>query len=166
MRDNLFYVTLRKGRAAMPTIKELADACGATKPTVTRRLKELGLWDGHVNKQGSVFVVDDEAASAVAHSFADAPQHDAQKAPVGHDAAAPVVASLERYIASLERQLETKDAQIADLARSNRELSDRLASVSDKITDLAEQVARANALAERPRGLFDRLLGSGKEGRE
>ena len=29
--------------------------------------------------------------------------------------------------------------------------------------DLAEQVARANAIAERPRGLFGRLLGPGRE---
>ena len=52
----------------MPTIKELADACGASKPTVKRRLQELGLWDGHVNKQGATFVVDDYAASALSAS--------------------------------------------------------------------------------------------------
>ena len=123
----------------MPTIKELADACGASKPTVKRRLQELGLWDGHVNKQGAAFVVDDYAASA---SVTDA---------------------LNRYIASLESQIEAKDAQISALIDQNAAMSAKLDGMGERLTDLAEQVARANAIAERPRGLFGRLLGPGRE---
>ena len=42
-------------------------------------------------------------------------------------------------------------------------MSAKLDGMGERLTDLAEQVARANAIAERPRGLFGRLLGPGRE---
>lgn len=145
----------------MPTIKELADACGASKPTVKRRLQELGLWDGHVNKQGAAFVVDDYAASALSASLAAG--GDATGADAAQDAPASVTDALNRYIASLESQIEAKDAQISALIDQNAAMSAKLDGMGERLTDLAEQVARANAIAERPRGLFGRLLGPGRE---
>lgn len=145
----------------MPTIKELADACGASKPTVKRRLQELGLWDGHVNKQGATFVVDDYAASALSASLGAT--GDATGGDAGQDAPASVTDALNRYIASLEAQIEAKDGQISALIEQNAAMSAKLDGMGAKLTDLAEQVARANAIAERPRGLFGRLLGPGRE---
>lgn len=143
----------------MPTIKELADACGASKPTVKRRLQELGLWDGHVNKQGATFVVDDYAASALSASLGAG----GDGADAAQDAPASVTDALNRYIASLESQIEAKDAQISALIDQNAAMSAKLDGMGERLTDLAEQVARANAIAERPRGLFGRLLGPGRE---
>ena len=145
----------------MPTIKELADACGASKPTVKRRLQELGLWDGHVNKQGATFVVDDYAASALSASLGAG--GDATGDGAAQDAPASVTDALNRYIASLESQIEAKDAQISALIDQNAAMSAKLDGMGERLTDLAEQVARANAIAERPRGLFGRLLGPGRE---
>lgn len=145
----------------MPTIKELADACGASKPTVKRRLQELGLWDGHVNKQGATFVVDDYAASALSASLGAG--GDSTGADAAQDAPASVTDALNRYIASLESQIEAKDAQISALIDQNAAMSAKLDGMGERLTDLAEQVARANAIAERPRGLFGRLLGPGRE---
>lgn len=145
----------------MPTIKELADACGASKPTVKRRLQELGLWDGHVNKQGATFVVDDYAASALSASLGAG--GDATGADAAQDAPASVTDALNRYIASLESQIEAKDGQISALIEQNAAMSAKLDGMGERLTDLAEQVARANAIAERPRGLFGRLLGPGRE---
>lgn len=145
----------------MPTIKELADACGASKPTVKRRLQELGLWDGHVNKQGATFVVDDYAASALSASLGAT--GDATGSDAGQDAPASVTDALNRYIASLEAQIEAKDGQISALIEQNAAMSAKLDGMGERLTDLAEQVARANAIAERPRGLFGRLLGPGRE---
>lgn len=145
----------------MPTIKELADACGASKPTVKRRLQELGLWDGHVNKQGATFVVDDYAASALSASLGAS--GDSTGADAAQDAPASVTDALNRYIASLESQIEAKDAQISALIDQNAAMSAKLDGMGERLTDLAEQVARANAIAERPRGLFGRLLGPGRE---
>lgn len=145
----------------MPTIKELADACGASKPTVKRRLQELGLWDGHVNKQGATFVVDDYAASALSSSLGAG--GDGTGTDAAQDAPASVTDALNRYIASLESQIEAKDAQISALIDQNAAMSAKLDGMGERLTDLAEQVARANAIAERPRGLFGRLLGPGRE---
>lgn len=144
----------------MPTIRELAETCGASKPTVKRRLQDLGLWEGHVNKSGSVFIVDDFAASAVASSFAQDGKD--VEPPVPSDSLSPVVASLERHISSLERQLDAKDAQISALVNQNSELSARLDGMASRIAELSEQVGRAVSAAERPHGLLDRLLGPGK----
>lgn len=145
----------------MPTIREIADACGVAKPTVKRRLQELGLWEDHVNKAGSSFSVDDFAASSVAASFSGEPQRVPADAS-GKEPAPGVVSSLDRYIESLERQLEAKDRQIAALSDRNGELSSRLDSMAARISELSEQVGRAAVAADRPHGLWDRLLGPGR----
>ena len=144
----------------MPTIKELSDVLGMSKPTVKRKLQDLGLWDGHVNKTGTTFSVDDYAASVLSREVDGAAQAEDRRDDVAHEG---VVDSLNRYIASLERQLEAKDGQIAALIEQNGELSEKLDVMGDRLTGLAEQVARANALAERPHGLWDRLLGPGRD---
>lgn len=147
----------------MPSIREISEACGASKPTVTRRLHELGLWDAHVNKAGAQYVVDDYAASAVAASFSSqSADEGGQDARTAHPAPSPVVASLERYISSLEAQLDAKDGQISALIEQNARLSERLDALSDRAAALSEQVARASAIAERPRGIWSRLLGGGE----
>lgn len=144
----------------MPTIKELSDVLGMSKPTVKRKLQDLGLWDGHVNKTGTTFSVDDYAASVLSREVDGAAQVEDRRDDVAHEG---VVDSLNRYVASLERQLEAKDGQIAALIEQNGELSEKLDVMGDRLTGLAEQVARANALAERPHGLWDRLLGPGRD---
>ena len=144
----------------MPTIKELSDVLGMSKPTVKRKLQDLGLWDGHVNKTGTTFSVDDYAASVLSREVDGAARVEDRRDDVAHEG---VVDSLNRYIASLERQLEAKDGQIAALIEQNGELSEKLDVMGDRLTGLAEQVARANALAERPHGLWDRLLGPGRD---
>lgn len=63
----------------MATLREIAEECGTTKQTVTSRLKEMGLWDGHVSKSGRTFEVDGFAASAVADSLKTA--HRASESP-------------------------------------------------------------------------------------
>lgn len=104
----------------MPSIKEIAEACGVTKPTVTAKLKEIGMWDGHVNKQGKSFTVSAEAASAVSAAL---------KPPVSPAADEPAKqaandAIYEAYIADLKatnerlwEQVREKDALIAELTQ-------------------------------------------------
>lgn len=103
----------------MPSIKEIAEACGVTKPTVTAKLKEIGMWDGYVSKQGKGYVVSAEAASAVSAAI---------KPPVS-PAAEPTKqaasdAIYEAYIADLKatneklwEQVREKDALIAELTQ-------------------------------------------------
>lgn len=144
----------------MPTIKELSDALGTSKPTIKRKLQELGLWDGHVNKSGTTFAVDDYASSILASSVSiDAPVDE----PKSQDDGGGVVDSLNRYIAALEKQLEAKDAQIAALIEQNAALAMKVDSLGESLSGMSEQIARANVIAERPHGLWERLLGPGRD---
>lgn len=107
----------------MPTIKEIAEKCGVTKPTVTTKLKELGLWESHVSKSGSAFQVSDEAASAVAAALAKKQDVDISQAtpkPTS-DAAMEVyreyMETLKRENDRLWQQIKEKDELIAELSR-------------------------------------------------
>lgn len=109
----------------MPTIKEIADACGVTKPTVTKKLKELGMWASHVSKSGNTFTVTDEAASAVAASLVPSAVSDRGEQPK-HDNSSVY----EAYIADLKlqnerlwEQVREKDALIAELTQKLAENS-------------------------------------------
>ena len=132
----------------MSTILEIARATGSTKPTVVKRLKDLGLWDGHVNKSnGGAYVVDDYAASAVADALGGHVQAVSAAAPDAPDVSGLYearIGELKERIASLERQLEAKDAQISDL-----------------MGQLSEAQAATRELV-RPRHWWSRLLGSGE----
>lgn len=107
----------------MPTIKEIAEKCGVTKPTVTAKLKELELWDSHVSKAGSAFQVSDEAASAVAAALSkNQAAETAQAAPKpSSDAAIEVyreyMDTLKRENDRLWQQIKEKDELIAELSR-------------------------------------------------
>lgn len=148
----------------MPTIKEIAESCGVTKQTVTARLRDLGLWEGHVQKDGRAFMVDIEGASAVAASIKSKRQHETpanfvsaasseSSALIGmkeaNEALRTALATSRDSIATLTRQLDAKDAQI-------RDLSERLAAAQDAH-------GRAQATIDRlsSRSWLDRFLGRG-----
>lgn len=104
----------------MPTIKEIAEACNVSKPTVTKTLKELEMWDSHVNKVGSTFEVSAEAASAVAAELAPA----VRKAEDDPEPEKSPLAIYEDYVSDLKainalllEQVRDKDAQIAELQK-------------------------------------------------
>lgn len=127
----------------MPTIKEIADACGVSKPTVTKKLKELGMWDTHVNKVGMSFEVDAEAASAVAAILSPSVRETEPEPP------APEKSVLDVYAEYIE---ELKDM--------NGKLWERLKEKDDQIADLQRQLAESN----RGTSIWQRLL-PGKRGR-
>lgn len=148
----------------MPTIREIAESCGVTKQTVTTHLRDLGLWESHVQKDGRAFVVDAEAASAVAASVLrrKSPDSvsDAASSPCGDESALEglrganealktALSASQETVAALTRQLDAKDAQI-------RDLSERLAAAQ-------ETQDRAQATIDRlsSRSWLDRLLGRG-----
>ena len=102
----------------MATLREIAEECGTTKQTVTSRLKEMGLWDGHVSKSGRTFEVDGFAASAVADSLKTA--HRASESPttvVDGKIAADV---LNTAIEGLKTALSASQEQNAALAPGTR----------------------------------------------
>lgn len=151
----------------MPTIREIADGCGVTKQTVTARLRELGLWDAHVQKDGRTFVVDAMAASAVAASIAkrdessqpnDGSGRDShvfdgwdalQGAKEANEALKTALIASQDQIRTLTRELDAKNDQI-------RELSDRLAA-----SQSAQERSQATIDRLASRSWVDRLLGRG-----
>lgn len=138
----------------MATLREIAEECGTTKQTVTSRLKEMGLWDGHVSKSGRTFEVDGFAASAVADSLKTA--HKASESPttvVDGKIAADV---LNTAIDGLKTALSASQEQNAALARE-------LDAKNSQIASLQEQVASQQRTIDRlsSRSWFDRVFGMG-----
>lgn len=138
----------------MATLREIAEECGTTKQTVTSRLKEMGLWDGHVSKSGRTFEVDGFAASAVADSLKTA--HKASESPttvVDGKIAADV---LNTAIEGLKTALSASQEQNAALARE-------LDAKNSQIASLQEQVASQQRTIDRlsNRSWLDRVLGRG-----
>lgn len=129
----------------MATLREIAEECGTTKQTVTSRLKEMGLWDGHVSKSGRTFEVDGFAASAVADSLKTA--HKASESPTtvvdgkiaadvlntAIDGLKTALSASQEQNAALARELDAKNSQIASLqeqAASQQRTIDRLSNRS------------------------------------
>lgn len=138
----------------MATLREIAEECGTTKQTVTSRLKEMGLWDGHVSKSGRTFEVDGFAVSAVADSLKTA--HKASESPttvVDGKIAADV---LNTAIDGLKTALSASQEQNAALARE-------LDAKNSQIASLQEQVASQQRTIDRlsNRSWFDRVFGRG-----
>lgn len=138
----------------MATLREIAEECGTTKQTVTSRLKEMGLWDGHVSKSGRTFEVDGFAASAVADSLKDARRAaESPMAVVDGKMAADV---LNTAIEGLKTALSASQEQNAALARE-------LDAKNSQIASLQEQVASQQRTIDRlsNRSWFDRVFGRG-----
>lgn len=138
----------------MPTIREIAEGCGVTKQTVTARLRELGLWEGHVSKDGRTFVVDDFAASAAADSLKKLSKtaEPSRTTSVNSDA----VNAYREAIDGLKSALGASEAQQSALVR-------QLDAKDAQIRSLASQLATAQATIDRlsSRSWFDRFLGRG-----
>lgn len=138
----------------MATLREIAEECGTTKQTVTSRLKEMGLWDGHVSKSGRTFEVDGFAASAVADSLKTA--HKASESPttvVDGKIAADV---LNTAIEGLKTALSASQEQNAALARELDAKNSQIASLQEQVTSQQRTIDRLSS-----RSWFDRVFGRG-----
>ena len=153
------------------TLKQLAEQCGVTKPTVKRRIDELGLAD-HVNTNVTPFEIDEYAASALAASFKEAQDRRradpaAQDGDTGADSPhRSADAVLERYIASLEAQLDDKQRTIEALIDQNAALLARMDELANKTAESMDTLNRSvsamgEKMAERHTPFWSRMLGSG-----
>ncbi len=143
-----------RGPVAMPTIREIAETCGTTKQTVTARLKELGLWEGHVSKSGRAFEVDDYAASAVSDALKDAAREreraeKATKQDVGAEAAIVAVEALKTALSASQEQSQA-------LARELDAKNEQIRSLMAELSAARETIDRLSR-----RSWLDRLLGRG-----
>lgn len=138
----------------MATLREIAEECGTTKQTVTSRLKEMGLWDGHVSKSGRTFEVDGFAASAVADSLKTA--HRPTESPTAVVDGRIAADVLNTAIEGLKTALSASQEQNAALARE-------LDAKNSQIASLQEQVASQQRTIDRlsSRSWLDRVFGRG-----
>lgn len=138
----------------MPTIREVAEGCGVTKQTVTARLRELGLWEGHVSKGGRTFVVDAFAASAVADALKKPTKTAEPSRTTSGDSDA--LNAYREAIDGLKSALSTSEAQQSALMR-------QLDAKDAQIHSLTSQLATAQATINRlsSRSWLDRFLGRG-----
>lgn len=138
----------------MATLREIAEECGTTKQTVTSRLKEMGLWDGHVSKSGRTFEVDGFAASAVADSLKTA-----------HRPAEPSTTVVDGKIAAdvLNTAIEGLKTALSASQEQNAALARELDAKNSQIASLQEQVASQQRTIDRlsNRSWLDRVFGRG-----
>ena len=153
----------------MPTIKEIADATGRGKSTVSRAVKELGLREsGHAKADGArgALIIDAEGASMLADyltkNVEPKPQVDDDETPaqpaIDLDALVGVykerIEDLKTQIDGLNAQLSAKDEQI-------KELSMALDNAQNAAKDAQEETRRSHdrVLLMASAGVWERLTG-------
>lgn len=118
------------------TIREIAAMCQCSKPTVTKKLRELGLWDFHVTPGDSraPAVVDDEATQQVVAAIT-AHRRPSAEAPGAEDGAARLY---EERIAEMKATLADQRAEIERLRRQNEEISGQNVELAGRVAEQAE----------------------------
>lgn len=153
----------------MPTIKEIADATGRGKSTVSRAVKELGLREsGHAKADGArgALIIDAEGASMLADYLTKnvevKPQVDDDETPaqpaIDLDA---LVGVYKERIEDLKTQIDGLNAQLAAKDEQIKELSMALDNAQNAAKDAQEETRRSHdrVLLMASAGVWERLTG-------
>lgn len=153
----------------MPTIKEIADATGRGKSTVSRAVKELGLREsGHAKADGArgALIIDAEGASMLADYLTKnveaRPQVDDDETPaqpaIDLDA---LVGVYKERIEDLKTQIDGLNAQLAAKDEQIKELSMALDNAQNAAKDAQEETRRSHdrVLLMASAGVWERLTG-------
>ena len=160
----------------MPTIKEIADATGRGKSTVSRAVKELGLREnGHAKPDGArgALIIDAEGASLLADHLTKNVENKpgattgTDDRTEGNTAAAPsvdidAIASVyKERIADLKAQIETLHAQLAAKDAQIHELATALDHAQDAAKEAQDETRRSHdrVLLMASAGVWERLTG-------
>ena len=138
----------------MPTIKEIADATGRGKSTVSRAVKELGLREsGHAKADGArgALIIDAEGASMLADYLTKnveaKPQVDDDETPaqpaIDLDA---LVGVYKERIEDLKTQIDGLNAQLAAKDEQIKELSMALDNAQNAAKDAQEETRRSRSM--------------------
>lgn len=119
------------------TIKQIADMCGCSKPTVTKRLRDMDLWSYHVTPGDSTrpAIVDDEATQMVAASIT------ARRRPLAEapgEESGDAARLYEERIAELRSMLADQRAEIDRLMGQNEALLSQTVELSGRVAEQAE----------------------------
>lgn len=163
----------------MPTIKEIADATGRGKSTVSRAVKELGLREnGHAKADGArgALIIDAEGASLLADYLtknvenkpgttlagaADGGNPSGAVASAGTVDLDAVVSVYRERIEDLKTQIEGLNAQLTAKDSQIRELSTALDNAQSAAKDAQDETRRSHdrVLLMASAGVWERLTG-------
>ena len=126
----------------MATIKEIAERCGVSKPTVRNNLTKMGLWDAHVQVVDGIMVVDESATAAVCDAILK------RKRPQEAEVEEEAIVQVEQG-PDYATMREVYSAHIADLQDQVRDLRLQLEGARDELRDAHRaEVDHARALPE------------------
>ena len=150
------------------TIRQIADAIGYTKPSISKAIKELGITPA---KNGNTNILTQEQAEMIAAHFGKTLQESAANDEVTNSDSEKV---LKQYIELLEQQLAAKDElllkqqeTINQLVDSNKALSASIAANEAKALlmqpiqeqENKEQEQQETAQEQKKKGFWARILG-------
>jgi len=120
------------------TLGELSETYNITKVTAKARLESLGMWEGHTEKDGRRYIIDDEAVAAFAAHY----RPGERRARAGKAMEADPVPSAD----APSRASAESEALVAELRAMVAYLKDRLAEKDDlaakQLAEKDEQIAR------------------------
>ena len=126
----------------MATIKEIAERCGVSKPTVRNNLTKMGLWEAHVQEVDGILVVDEAATAAVCDAILK------RKRPQEAEVEEEAIVQVEQG-PDYATMREVYAAHIADLQDQVRDLRLQLEGARDELRDAHRaEVDHARALPE------------------
>ena len=126
----------------MATIKEIAERCGVSKPTVRNNLTKMGLWEAHVQEVDGILVVDESATAAVCDAILK------RKRPQETEVEEEAIVQVEQG-PDYATMREVYAAHIADLQDQVRDLRLQLEGARDELRDAPRaEVDHARALPE------------------
>lgn len=137
------------------TIKELADALGVSKPTISKAIDALGI-QGELRKVGNRFVLSESQASVVKSQIlqdcetetTEKTQEETPNEPPKpqSETEKSLISLLQSQITLLQEQLTAKDAQIANLGKSLSDTTAALTAAQDALRDTTAALTAAQAL--------------------
>lgn len=137
------------------TIKELADALGVSKPTVSKAIDSLGI-QTELRKIGNRFVLSESQAAAIKSQIMQSGETETPPKPqektenelpkTQSETEKSLISLLETQITILQEQLSEKDAQIAMLGKSLSDTTTALSAAQDALRDTTAALTAAQAL--------------------
>lgn len=126
------------------TIKELADALGVSKPTISKAIDALGI-QAELRKVSNRFVLSETQAAAIKSQILQNSETEITQKPQS-ETEKSLISLLESQITILQEQLSVKDAQIAMQSEQISALTSSLQSSTAALAKAQESIQASQAL--------------------
>lgn len=137
------------------TVKELADALGVSKPTISKAISELGL-QGHLTKIGNRFVLEESEIQAIKSKILQSPipkespktesENENKTKETQNAPEKSLISLLESQITILTEQLSQKDSQINSLTSALATSQEQIKALTNSLQATTTALTAAQAL--------------------